>query len=154
MDEKQIAHHITTLLPSMMYYEIKSAELVPLSSSYKLKQAGKSRVYNVVVHLKESTYYPNGAAVTLCKYFDGNLYFPSTQAVVSMHDDPEKAYNFLLAEIEKNFSKTATFGCCSRYKECSDKKECVHNSQFYSYGCIYRKNLIAGKIFYGKNKNV
>ena len=75
MDEKQIAHHITTLLPSMMYYEIKSAELVPLSSSYKLKQAGKSRVYNVVVHLKESTYYPNGAAVTLCKYFDGNSHF-------------------------------------------------------------------------------
>lgn len=45
------------------------------------------------------------------------------------------------------------FGCCSDFLACSDAKECLkkHNPEYA--GCYYRKNLEAGKIFYGKNKN-
>ena len=46
------------------------------------------------------------------------------------------------------------FGCCSRYISCSNEKQCVHPDVLHSKGCIYRKNLESGKIFYGKNKNI
>lgn len=51
-------------------------------------------------------------------------------------------------------SKASTFGCCSRFNECSDAKKCVHENKLYSKACAYRRNLDAGRIFYGKNKNV
>lgn len=55
----------------------------------------------------------------------------------------------------KNYrSKEKSFGCCSRFIDCSDAKRCVHENKLYSTACIYRHNLEAGKIFYGKNKNV
>lgn len=51
-------------------------------------------------------------------------------------------------------SKAKTFGCCSRFTECSDAKKCVHVNKLYSTACSYRKNLESGRIFYGKNKNI
>lgn len=47
-----------------------------------------------------------------------------------------------------------TFGCCSRYVVCSDEKRCIVNDIMYSGRCAYRQNLKAGRIFYGKNKNI
>lgn len=55
--------------------------------------------------------------------------------------------------ITENYSAEA-FGCCSRYIECSDAKKCIHPDQLHAQGCMYKKNLDSGKIFYGKNKNV
>lgn len=51
-------------------------------------------------------------------------------------------------------SKAKSFGCCSRFVECSDAKNCVHPNKLYATACTYKHNLDAGKIFYGKNKNV
>lgn len=51
-------------------------------------------------------------------------------------------------------SKAKTFGCCSQFIQCSDAKKCVHKNKLYSMACSYRRNLDAGRIFYGKNKNV
>lgn len=63
------------------------------------------------------------------------------------------------------------FGCCSRYRECSNAGECLikdeeHCKKFpllpkeswpdmieLSAHCAYRKNLESGRIFYGKNAN-
>ena len=53
-----------------------------------------------------------------------------------------------------NYESSNKFGCCSKFIECSDARECVHENKIYSMGCMYRKNLDAGRIFYGKNKNV
>lgn len=53
-----------------------------------------------------------------------------------------------------NYPASSSFGCCSRFKECSDKKFCVHPNKLYSKGCKYRMHLEEGRIFYGKNKNV
>lgn len=47
-----------------------------------------------------------------------------------------------------------TFGCCAKYVECSNKRQCVHDDQLYATSCMYRKNLENGRIFYGKNKNI
>ena len=63
------------------------------------------------------------------------------------------------AEIEKfiedtityyveNFKPSVKFGCCHRYKECSDAKKCLHPDQFYAKACYYKENLENGKIFY------
>lgn len=61
-----------------------------------------------------------------------------------------------LAEVgvKRYRSSAQPFGCCGRYVECSDKGECVHGNLLYSTVCAYRRNLEAGRIFYGKNANV
>lgn len=46
------------------------------------------------------------------------------------------------------------FGCCGRYEECSDAKQCVHSDKQTSLSCYYRRNLLQGRIFYGTNKNI
>ena len=51
-------------------------------------------------------------------------------------------------------SKASSFGCCSMFIECSDAKRCIHENKLYSKACAYRKNLEAGRIFYGKNKTI
>ena len=53
-----------------------------------------------------------------------------------------------------NYESSNSFSCCSRFNECSDKKKCVHENKIYSIGCKYRTNLEAGRIFYGKNRNI
>ena len=41
------------------------------------------------------------------------------------------------------------FGCCSRYKECSEKGECVHPDILYAAAaCQYKKHLDNGENFY------
>ncbi len=46
------------------------------------------------------------------------------------------------------------FGCCARYVQCSDERKCVHPDFLVSLACAYKRNLEAGRIFYGKNKNI
>lgn len=42
-----------------------------------------------------------------------------------------------------------SFGCCSRYKECSEAGECLHDDLIYaSAACQYKKHLDKGEIFY------
>lgn len=53
-----------------------------------------------------------------------------------------------------NHEIVEAYGCCSRFIECSDERECVNHDKKDAKGCAYRKNLLAGKIFYGKNKNI
>lgn len=44
-----------------------------------------------------------------------------------------------------------SFGCCSKYKECSKAEKCLHIDPLYSYGCQYRRNLESGNIFYNNS---
>jgi len=71
-------------------------------------------------------------------------------------NDPDDIFNLsgLILEIyDYCYTKASgeTFGCCSKYIECSDAKACIQEHEQWSKGCIYRRNLIKGKIFYGKN---
>lgn len=52
------------------------------------------------------------------------------------------------------YVNTESFGCCSKYIECSDNHRCVHDNVRFKFACLYRKNLDNNKIFYGKNKNI
>lgn len=53
-----------------------------------------------------------------------------------------------------NYAASDSFGCCSKYIECSDSHKCLHENKMYAMRCKYRANLESGKIFYGKNKNM
>jgi len=46
------------------------------------------------------------------------------------------------------------FGCCNDFIRCSDAGHCLKAKDPDYIGCQYRKNLEAGRIFYGKNRNV
>jgi len=54
----------------------------------------------------------------------------------------------MLKKAIADYVPSHTFGCCSRYKECSHAKKCIHPDLFYAKGCYYRKNLEADRIFY------
>lgn len=45
-------------------------------------------------------------------------------------------------------SKAGSYGCCSKYIECSKAGKCLHENLLHSKGCSYRKNLENGNIFY------
>ena len=45
-------------------------------------------------------------------------------------------------------------GCCDMFIMCSDAMRCLKSDDPHYNGCLYRKNLEAGRIFYGKNKNI
>ncbi|MCQ2535356.1 MAG: 3'-5' exonuclease [Lachnospiraceae bacterium] len=61
----------------------------------------------------------------------------------------ESFLNTLLDYSFKNYKTSAKpFGCCSKYKQCSDARRCLHCNLLYATACQYRKNLEAGKIYY------
>lgn len=53
-----------------------------------------------------------------------------------------------------NRQNVEAFGCCNDHVRCSDAGHCLHEEDKFYLGCIYRKNLEEGRIFYGKNRNV
>lgn len=78
-----------------------------------------------------------------------------TSVLFAENNDSLKKYiSDVFAWELKHFMPSYQFGCCSKYVECSDAKKCLHQNSMYARGCYYRKNLEAGKIFYGKNCNV
>ena len=56
-------------------------------------------------------------------------------------------------EIFRNLN-TEPFGCCNDFIRCSDVHECLHAEDRFYNNCMYRKNLEAGHIFYGKNATI
>lgn len=50
----------------------------------------------------------------------------------------------------QTYTSSNTFGCCSKYKECSAAHNCLHENYLYAKGCQYRSHLEAGRIFYCK----
>ena len=63
----------------------------------------------------------------------------------------------LLKKIKKEIFRntiTEVFGCCNDFMKCSDQKQCLYPEDRFYNGCEYRKNLEAGRIFYGPNRNI
>lgn len=51
-------------------------------------------------------------------------------------------------------SPVDSFGCCSRYNECSNVRECINPDKKMAQGCQYKENLKKDRVFYGRNRNV
>lgn len=60
----------------------------------------------------------------------------------------------LAYDYSANYPSDYIFGCCSLYEKCSDAKQCIQTDSNYARGCVYRKHLLEGRIFYGANRNV
>lgn len=73
--------------------------------------------------------------------FDHILFSFSDEAFLKFIED-------ILIYSLKNYNSSNSFGCCSKYKECSEQKMCLHPNKLYAKGCKYRKNLEKGIIFY------
>lgn len=59
----------------------------------------------------------------------------------------------VLSRLDNYTSAAKSFGCCSRFEQCSDAKKCVHDNVLYATACTYYQHLKQGKVFYGKNRN-
>jgi len=55
---------------------------------------------------------------------------------------------------ENSLDSYKDFDCCSKFNECSNKKECVQNNKFLAIRCGYRKKIKQNIIFFGINRNV
>lgn len=61
----------------------------------------------------------------------------------------------LMRDRLENYKSTEpTYGCCHLYVECSNARKCLSKDKMYATACSYRKNIMAGRFFYGKNKNI
>lgn len=94
---------------------------------------------------------PENAEVKFLQSDEDNVHVLFAKESVELVDYIRANTKYSLANYE---SKASTFGCCSRFNDCSDAKKCVHENKLYSKACMYRRHLDSGKIFYGKNRNI
>ena len=46
-----------------------------------------------------------------------------------------------------HYDSSNSFGCCSKFKECSSTMKCLHTNKLYAKGCKYRFSLENGRNF-------
>lgn len=110
----------------------------------RVKTGPKTKYFAIPSHLNYLLSLYNISATEYNSWFRINL---------DDSDDIYKLSGLILEIFDYCNAKSSgeTFGCCSRYMECSDAKACVNDFEHWSKGCIYRRNLINGRIFYRKN---
>lgn len=135
----------------------------------------KGQTKNIVtINLKNLKDNPELVEMALGETVESSLrsYFPADAEMMERSDTDKKAriiririsrYSPNLLEYIKKLTifniknydtQAKSFGCCNLFVDCSDAKKCVHENKLYATACMYRRNLEAGKIFYGKNKNI
>lgn len=77
------------------------------------------------------------------------IYIYNEDEIEKIGSEIQKIYIFLCNNVPVD-----SFGCCSRFEECSDNLKCTNPDKKMAKGCQYKNNLEQGKIFYGKNKNI
>ena len=84
--------------------------------------------------------------------FDGKYRFPLTASV----DDTRTIDEMISAVLSEagGYNTGHMFLCCNDFVACSDARHCLRGSDPEYRGCCYRKNLEAGRIFYGINRNI
>lgn len=120
----------------------------------KFKKVNYSTVY---ISTPNNAYFTPPESAALCRIVENSIYFPqyTGEQVYNLQsktikEDCKDAVEFTI----KRLFPVSTFGCCSRYNECSDAKKCLHPNLFYALGCTYRSHLESGRVFYGSEKNV
>lgn len=106
---------------------------------------------NIEVSLLPNAYHPILKKDILCKYVEGCFVFDNCSIqVANTADIPLQSIQDACLQKFQDIFAFEPFGCCSRYKECSGAKICLHEDLLYSKVCMYRKNLEKGLIFYGR----
>lgn len=87
------------------------------------------------------------------EYTEDGLYTFSADMTTPTMTDFVAHLQDLINTIFRNLV-TEHFGCCNDFIKCSDARQCLYPHDRFYNGCSYRKNLEAGRIFYGRNKNI
>lgn len=155
MDNVDILSLLKQNIPEQFAVPIHSIFLRDLKTEYTDSVWPRSACTNVVVRLSSSAYILNPIDFTLCKLINGMIYFPTlgSAGVFDPNCLPSNFQKILVNRLESSYSPDS-FGCCGLYLQCSNEKRCIHANPYYASGCMYKKNLDAGKIFYGVNRNV
>lgn len=134
------------------------------SFSYKIFKNNILLKYNVMKKVNDSIEVRciNKAVLESIKNKFANIQYKDNDLYVKINIDNIDQIDLLCNEIKEIFrimflqymNTEESFGCCSRYIECSDSKHCMQDDVRLRFSCIYKKNLEAGKIFYGKNANI
>lgn len=102
-------------------------------------------VYSVEIIHKRVHSVPIPEGVDFDKVQKSTIFIPFDHAQLRKYLTDVLTYSI------EHFEPSEKFGCCGKYIECSDAQKCLHCNTFYAKACYYRKNLEAGRIFYGKN---
>ena len=102
-------------------------------------------VYAVEIIHKRIHSVPIPEGVDFDKVQKSTIFFPLNHTALRQYLTDVLTYSL------DHFEPSEKFGCCGKYVECSDAKKCLHCNTFYAKACYYRKNLEAGRIFYGRN---
>ncbi len=109
----------------------------------------RKKTHYLVIQDQFSSLLPATAVVTTNKSLAGLVRVElETAQEICLYRDA------IRASLKDCIAKYHTWDCCGYYVKCSDARKCVHPNPYESIGCRYKQNLLAGKIFYGKNKNI
>ena len=138
---------------SLIAYEVDINELAYPSDSYNtiaksylvLYIKPNKTCFELLIRKEQfqSVFLPDSAEI---KNIADKLYI---HVLFGLYDDTVFSYikeNVLYCL--RNYTSSNTFGCCSKYRECSTAHKCLHENYLYAKGCQYRSNLEAGHIFY------
>ncbi|MCL2053507.1 MAG: hypothetical protein FWG90_03570 [Oscillospiraceae bacterium] len=145
-------------------YSVWIKEPLTEENSYRVFGIIKRKKYKYKVEMTRQQFAqippPDNAEVRKSKFKykdnEGKVYEDYRYNVIFPLDSnnaEEYLYARLCYSLDK-FEPSEKIGCCGKYVECSDNTACLHDNNFYARCCYYRKNLEAGLIFYGKNKNI
>lgn len=114
---------------------------------FRIRLKKKSRY--ILISEEFSDLIPDGAEMSRVASAPGMI-----RIEIRGYEDILKYTSVLRTTLERLCRRHRDFGCCSRYELCSDAKTCLHPDPKFALKCWYRQNLLEGKIFYGKNKNI
>ena len=130
--------------------------------SYKIFKNSILLKYNVMKKISDfiEIRYINENILDSIKEKFENVQYKEYDLYIRISIDDINQIDILENEIQDSFiemflqymNTEESFGCCSKYVECSDAKHCVQTDVRLRCSCMYKKNLDSGKIFYGKKK--
>ena len=143
-----------------VHSEILSLEKLTTSGEYNVKVLKKS-MCKICVKAKSKFLQMRYKFLSIVK--DSNVDYSLTNSTPPMirigfetQSDIVAMKSLILQAFEMAYVENTeeTFGCCNSFIKCSDARRCTHPNHLFALGCMYRKNLEAGRIFYGANPTV
>lgn len=68
------------------------------------------------------------------------------QSFLKLLNDPSHDFIQAINDMFVECIAFPSFGCCSKYVECTNQGKCLHMDQLYATACQYRKNINSNKV--------
>ncbi len=121
----------------------------------KYNKMAKVKDYIEIRYLSEDMLKEIKSKFSDANYKNGELYIRINIENIDEIDNLSNEIQKIFKSLFLTYMNTKeSFGCCSKYIECSNNKHCVTEDVRARFSCQYKRNLDKGKIFYGANKNI